>query len=589
MESMLEVTTALETRLDNSQVVNEAGKLFIPDGTLEQILDENTVCRALSELSVFHDEVPGGPEQYARKICSPESPFRKILALLLLAGISDTIIIFVDLGINDLALPMPDPRLILSYDPSDSCNNKQEDNWNKWKLLAESWVKRSFLRNIYMRQWCLLAPSFSRQSSISHYEFTPDHILPFLQNGGIAPSNSELSNSSNGSVRHGSFSQVRRVKIHPNHYDFGDYGVWNPDHQFAVKRLLAHDYEKFTEEIEVFKRHWRCHIQIVPLLATYEVRETVTDDPIISYCLVFPWAAGDMQWFWEANEELVRDQKITPWIARECYEITRALSHIHEGLCHPADSAGSFGRHGDIKPSNILWYPSAPGVEAGDLGKLVLADFGLTDFHRAASRTNSGTDSCPRSVTYRAPEFDTTKVISRAIDVWALGCTFLELITWFIKGNQAVREEFPVYRSELDMYGIHADIFFRIQQRDGQPDVLVKPQVTAWTNQLCEDRGCSRYLKDFLSIIRCEMLVVDRRQRQTAAEISRKLEALYLRCVSDVDYCQAPEISHDLHSATEKPPTSGAKGETSPKKGRLGTSLRNMFRPRSQHMDSSEQ
>ncbi|KAI0849270.1 kinase-like domain-containing protein [Daldinia vernicosa] len=531
----LEIITTLQTRLDDCLLGNETGKQFIPDGTLERILDENTVGRVLSELSILRDKLPDGPKNYARKICGQNPPFRKILALLLLTDIPEAIVPFVDLGIDDLALPMPDPRILLSYELSGSCDDEDAAVWNEWNSLADSQLKRSDLRNIYVRQWCLLSPRFIRRDSIPHYIFTHDYILPFLQNGFDSPGGAKLSYPLDESVRNGSFSQVRRVKIHPNHYDFGDYGISNPDHQFAVKKLWTPDYEDFAQEIEGFKRHWRSHINIVPLLATYEIRETVADEPLRSYCMIFPWATGDLRSFWEMNEELVGDIKVLPWFARECYEIARALSCIHGDTRHPTDNTDSFGRHGDIKPSNILWYPNACAKSTSDLGKLVLSDFGLADFHRATSTTSSRTSSLPRSMTYRAPEFDTTKVISQAIDIWSLGCTFLEFITWFLKGSTAARVEFPEHRMEIDIYGINADTFFTFQHHQGQINVLLKHQVVTWIEGLRNDKSCNGYPRDFLDMIQYDMLVVNCSDRRTAAEIFRKLGVLRLQCVGDVD------------------------------------------------------
>lgn len=224
----LEIISALETNLNHCQSSNETGKLFVPDGTLEQILDENTVHRALLEIPGFRGELLGGAEEYARIICNEKHPFRKILALLLLTDMSDIIIPFVDLGIDDLALPIPDPRVLLSHELLGSCNVRDVDYCSKWRSLVHSKLKRSSLHHIYMRQWCLLAPRFVRRDSILHYTFTHDHVLPFLQTDFKSPGYSKISHPSNELVRHGSFSQVRRVKIHPNHHDFGDYGVgWN--------------------------------------------------------------------------------------------------------------------------------------------------------------------------------------------------------------------------------------------------------------------------------------------------------------------------------------------------------------------------
>ncbi|OTA98248.1 hypothetical protein M426DRAFT_17593 [Hypoxylon sp. CI-4A] len=520
------IIAALEAKLDDCQVVNEAGKLFIPDGTLERLLDEDTVHRALLELLSSRDALPINIRKYAHRICDQRFPFRKILGILLLTGTPEAIITFVDLGVNDLFLPMPDPRLLLSSEDHEPPTGGDADDYNTWRSVANPWVKRSHLRNIYATQWSLLAPRFNRQDTIHHYTFTQNHILPFLQGDFKPQRNDETPDPSDEVVRYGSFSQVRKVKIHPSHYDFGDYGVTNPDHQFAVKKLYAHDYEDFTQEIQVYKRYWDYNIRIIPLLATFEVKETIASDPIVSYCLVFPWATGDLKLFWEMNEKFVRNQQIMPWILRECYEITKALMYIHGDSCDPETPDHSFGRHGDVKPSNILWYPNPSSENITDLGKLVLSDFGLADFHRANSRTSSRTASLPWSMTYRAPEFDTTKVISRAIDIWALGCTFLELVTWFLKGNKAVRDEFREYRSEPDIYGIYADMFFRVQHQEGREDVMLKPQVVTWIKGLRGHASCKRYLADLLDIVQCDMLAVDLPSRRTAYEITQKLEVL---------------------------------------------------------------
>ncbi|KAK7754359.1 hypothetical protein SLS62_003652 [Diatrype stigma] len=587
----VEKITTLKRRLHGCQLRNENGELFVPNGALEQILDEDTVRHAFMELPVFHGEPPDATERYASKVCAQEGPSRKILALLLLTDIPEAIKSFVDLGINDLVLPMPDPELDQSSKDLDSSNIRDEDD--KWRSLFELWPEHC-LRDIYITQWCLLAPSFKRDDSIAHYTFRHDHVLPFLQHDIETPDHSRPPQSLNELVIYGSHSQVRMVKIHPNHYDFGDYGVSqksglnleatnqspqisNPSHQFAVKKLRTYDYEDFAQEIEVFKRYWKSPIHIVPLLATYEIVESSADDPLRTYSLVFPWARGDLRVFWELNEELVQDRKIIPWIVRECYEITRALAHIHGAPDHPTTSAGLYGRHGDINPSNILWFPNSSKMVAGDLGKLVLADFGLTDFHRATSMTTSSTGSLPRAMTYRAPEFDTTKVISRAIDVWALGCTFLEFTTWFLKGAQAVREEFPEYRSELDIHGVNSDTFFQNQANTSHENVLLKPQVLRWIERLQKDKSCSIHLKGILEIIQQNMLVVDRPSRGTACEISQKLKRLHLQCLGDGDGYQASKVSDDdSRSIISGSSVPSRKGKGRNKGGRFGALLRNM-------------
>jgi serine/threonine protein kinase len=109
----------------------------------------------------------------------------------------------------------------------------------------------------------------------------------------------------------------------------------------------------------------------------------------------------------------------------------------------------------------------------------VLGDFGLADFHRTHSRSNEDPGNVARSPKYRAPEFDIETKISRKIDIWMLGCTFLEFVTWFLMGLDAVLEQFPKDRSEPDINGIYADIFFRIVTEGHRVVSVVKPQVTA--------------------------------------------------------------------------------------------------------------
>lgn len=95
----------------------------------------------------------------------------------------------------------------------------------------------------------------------------------------------------------------------------------------------------------------------------------------------------------------------------------------------PADEADDLapqrtnGRHGDIKPENILWFQphGLNSDQSAFEGKLVISDFGLTEFHRddtgLVSLMNTAT-----SPTYRAPEYDISETISQSYDIWTMGC-----------------------------------------------------------------------------------------------------------------------------------------------------------------------
>lgn len=255
--------------------------------------------------------------------------------------------------------------------------------------------------------------------------------------------------------------------------------------------------------------------------------------------MIFPWAAGDLESLWKDKQSSVGDSNIAPWIAQQCYEVARAVSTIHQDAHdHDISDAGRvYGRHGDIKPGNILWFPRTTDDPNRNLGELVLGDFGLADFHGTESRSNEDPRNVARSPKYRAPEFDIEMKISRKIDVWMLGCTFLEFVIWFVMGLDAVFEKFPKDRLERDINGIYADIFFRVVNIEGQRvGSVIKPQVTKWIASLHGHEHCSDFIHDFLGLVERHMLVADPNGRLSASELADKLEGLWKRCQVDAAY-----------------------------------------------------
>src|SRR3984885_6926491 len=99
--------------------------------------------------------------------------------------------------------------------------------------------------------------------------------------------------------------------------------------------------------------------------------------------------------------------------------------------------------HSDIKPENLLFYPSPfiptrnpkprgpddedkadegefiPGVGSGGIGQIKIADFGLSKVvWDSQTMTPCGT------VGYTAPEIVKDERYSKSVDMWALGCVF---------------------------------------------------------------------------------------------------------------------------------------------------------------------
>ncbi|ERF68800.1 hypothetical protein EPUS_06244 [Endocarpon pusillum Z07020] len=122
-------------------------------------------------------------------------------------------------------------------------------------------------------------------------------------------------------------------------------------------------------------------------------------------------------------------------------QVAKALEYLHEdkGVVHR-----------DIKPENLLFYPAPfiptrnpkpkspededkadegefiPGVGAGGIGRIKIADFGLSKIvWDSQTMTPCGT------VGYTAPEIVKDERYSKAVDMWALGCVLYTLLCGF--------------------------------------------------------------------------------------------------------------------------------------------------------------
>lgn len=172
----------------------------------------------------------------------------------------------------------------------------------------------------------------------------------------------------------------------------------------------------------------------------------------------------DLFAYWEDHVHPVQDARTARWVAEQCRGLAEALSRIHtwqtfsdsyiiceeeqEGNRYTKNTKNlrerdekavdsipksSLGMHGRVKPENILWYP---GSSTGDLGILKITYFGMATLSRDYSRPGT----MPVSPTYRSPEYDLYATQSPACDVWALGCTCLEFVTWFYGGRQKLHD-----------------------------------------------------------------------------------------------------------------------------------------------------
>lgn len=151
--------------------------------------------------------------------------------------------------------------------------------------------------------------------------------------------------------------------------------------------------------------------------------------------------------------ELVSGGELFHQIVRLTYfseDLSRhVITQVAEAIRYLHEEAGVV--HRDIKPENLLFYPAAfipspivqvrsgedadskqdegvyiPGVGAGGIGVIKLADFGLSKIiWDAKTMTPCGT------VGYTAPEIVNDQRYSKSVDMWALGCVLYTILCGF--------------------------------------------------------------------------------------------------------------------------------------------------------------
>lgn len=287
------------------------------------------------------------------------------------------------------------------------------------------------------------------------------------------------------------------------------------------------------------------HPHLVRLLASYKYRG--------SYHLVFPYATENLRGYWYRRREPWLQAHTTRWSFEQMRGITAGLDVIHN-IFHTPRPLGSsleegyskplfvktqevkFGRHGDIKPENILWMNEFECTSKD--GILQIADMGLGQFHRLESRSQVNPSTVAGSPTYMPPEVILQQPISRAFDIWSLGCVFLEFCTWLIEGVKGL-ETFCDGRLALDSTGLLlSDSFFEIHlsEASGKREAAVKEGVLYWIQHLCSHHRCSPGIHDLLVLIRYRLLVIDANQRITSRELAQVLASILERGQSDPSY-----------------------------------------------------
>ncbi|KAI1149908.1 kinase-like domain-containing protein [Nemania diffusa] len=487
---------------------------YIPEDKQHKLITIDTVDKVMKafELPVNDDHGHSVVDQILPP-SSSKSSRRKLFTILFLASELAHIFSFIKKGIWDDHLPLQRNTRSKIWE----CHGDTESD-TKLKVACSNenlLSSKSNSTKFEHYQWFLLAPVFNlRSPQVIHYPLYRLTRVPFNE---CTPGDQ--------SQKEGGFGEVWRVKIHPAHHN------WEfSDPSFAVKRLKSGNKDDFNREIEVLRRFRDDHNpHLVKLLATYHFNN--------SYHLIFPWANGDLREYWRRNPEPKKSYQTARWIAEQSFGIAEALRKVHDDdfrgtsddrACSPKMK----GRHGDIKPENILLFPPSAGnteTFQNDQGVLALSDFGLARFHRSVSMNRKYNHNLSVSYTYRAPEYDLDHEVSTSWDIWALGCVYLEFIIWYLQGWGALEEFSTKRRAHKTAINDREDAYF-YRGRRAKFGARRKAEVDKRIQELRVHKNCTGFIRDFLSLIDKDMICIRSEDRMDCAVIATRMQDMSEKC-----------------------------------------------------------
>ncbi|KAF9634155.1 CMGC/CDK protein kinase [Lasiodiplodia theobromae] len=492
---------------------------FIPESAKDQIITKEAIAQeiraACADLNTaIVDEIAEVAHSRAKNLFA-------ILAYMRKGG---EILKFLEERIFDEDLPLERG----ANGGKGSFSLKRKDEGGIVQVL-ERWESSSDREAFSRDQWLMLSPVFK---DMEHYVLHQCHVLPFIP---LGPGDV----LKDCSTRAG-YSEVFPARIHEAHHRF--HQKWSQEDgtlHVAVKKLLTKDRERFENEQSILQKlgsKSRPHLHLVKLLASYEVNG--------EFFFIFPRAHCNLRTYWEEHPRPELDKDTLRWSLDQMRGIATALYTIHHfRVTHPLIVEGKvrtpqtnvklkvspgeefFGRHGDIKPENIIWFENIPDLKYGKRGVLQITDFGLGRFHGRDSKTEHPPHHVVGSPTYEPPECRLQQPVSRKYDIWSLGCLYIEFITWLLKGSQYI-DTFSDRRGQQSSIDLFSDDYFFTTEKRGingeKKYAYVRDGVITWVQNLHDEPRCSEFLHDVLDLIMDELLKVDAAERIETGELCRR-------------------------------------------------------------------
>lgn len=316
----------------------------------------------------------------------------------------------------------------------------------------------------------------------------------------------------------------------------------DPYCEFAVKEFSQ--FEAFERErvmLEAFANFPEAHI--AEHIMTWTQRG--------AYYILYDKAKSSLRKYINNTKHPELSNSVVIWFLKQLEGLAKAIKHVHHfkkpTRTNPVpEQDDKWGRHNDIKPENILVFQKDerqhPVFKITDFGQGVLKD----------ARGKEASERDPRALGTRAywsPETGKKRAgVSRPIDMWALGCVFLELLLWLFgfyqdhnaSGFSTAREAFPGYDVDnLD------DMFWykEVGRRRGRPSKL-KPAVEKVLRELT-DEHCKE-MRAFQRVIEAiqQLLEIDPDKRMTSEKLMEWISQVVrqtegdLRDIDTLDFYQ---------------------------------------------------
>jgi serine/threonine protein kinase len=222
--------------------------------------------------------------------------------------------------------------------------------------------------------------------------------------------------------------------------------------------------------------------------------------------LMFYWAqGGNLRDFWRRD----KTPNVTPELVRDVLQQLRGMAEALQKL-HEFRGEGHF-RHGDIKPENILAFPSPAPSQTGIFK---ISDLGSAQYHAIATRLRERTPGKSfATMLYQAPEAVTKKqaALTRLYDIWSMGCVTLEFMVWLLYGYHELEAFTQSLRGKLN----EPNCFFVDEDQPSATGptrvAYVHPTVQACFDHLSKDPECTgdMALGQLLKVVQTKLLVIN--------------------------------------------------------------------------------